>query len=380
MPILIGSGGISNYVSPLIQHFTCVPESTVATTLHFRTASSDRKKKLADFIKRRLHYYKKADYKQTNFPDRFLGRLWLTHCNLVNSLTLPKTDVYLATTEMIPLHSGIRRVTIFHDLTPALIPAFFAEPKEKYLGRMRFHLQNCDHIVTVSDTTAQDVVRLCGVKREKISVILPGRPLPPEDDAFDPETLPKLGITKPFMLYVGGLSPNKNTEGTIRCFSRFIKKTGRDWQLVMAGKNHKPHGYYENLARSEKVSDRVVLTGWLGDERWLLFRHARLLLHLSWYEGFGIPLLEAMVSGLPILASDRGSLREVLQKEEQLVDPQDEARVVDKLCEYAESPRMEERWKRWGDRRAEDFSWEKSANLLFETMKKVMQDREAASL
>jgi len=374
MPILAGLGGISNYVNPLVFHFLRISESAFQTALHFRTGSPNRMRKFKTLQQNCFNTEQSTFLSKTNLPDRILKLFWQSKNSFLGKLTLPETDIYLATTEMMPLHARVKRVAIIHDLTPAVIPQFFADSKHRYLTRLKSVIENCHTIVAVSETTAKDISRFFDIDSKIITVIYGGQPSIPTADTSDDSILKKLGVKKPFILYVGALAPNKNIEGTIRCFASFTKKTRLDWQLILVGKNFMPHGYYEEKAREEGILDRVIFTGWLDKERWALFRNAEILLHLSWYEGFGIPLLEAMVSGLPILASNRGSLPEVLHHAAQIVDPQNEEAIVDKLQMFAEFPKIGEQWKRCGARRAGDFSWERSASTLFETLKRAVED------
>lgn len=379
MPLLAGFGGISNYVNPLIFNFLKISESTVQTTLHFRAGSVDRMRRFKRLELESVKTKQNLRVTRTILPDRILKSLWQNENSFLGKFTLPKTDVYLATTEMMPLHKRIKRVAIIHDLTPAVIPEFFPDFKDNYLNRLRTITENCDGIIAVSKTTAKDISRFLDIDKKIITVIHAGQPSIPIADVSDSSILERLQIKRPFILYVGALAPNKNVEGTIRSFAAFTKKTGLDWQLILAGKNFMPHGYYEGKAREEGVADRVIFTGWLDQERWALFRNAEILIHLSWYEGFGIPLVEAMASGLPVLASNRGSLPEVLAQEDQLVDPQNEEAIVDKLQKFAQFPEIKQQWKRWGAQRVKDFSWQKSAQKLLTVLQNVNEIRGASS-
>jgi glycosyltransferase involved in cell wall biosynthesis len=373
MPILVKAGGISNYVSPLIQHFLALPEPGFSTAFHFRTGSSDRRKVFSVFERAEQQKYQGARCVRTNLPDRLLRRLWASKSLPLGRVTLPKTDVYLATTSMLPLHSSIKRVAILHDLTPAIIPEYFAEPKDAYLKRMKTLMDSCHAIIAVSQTTADKINQLCGISKEKITVIHAGLPTVLIESASDQSTLRRFGVDRPFALYVGALAPNKNVDGTIRSFARFIRKAGLDWQLVLVGKNFMPNGYYEKIAGEEGAAQRIVFTGWLNEERWAFFRKAEVLIHLSWFEGFPLPVMEAMAFGLPVLASNRGPFPEAIPNREQLVDPGNLEEVIERLDEFSHNSDLRLRWREFMSKRALDFSWEKSARMLRETLRIAME-------
>lgn len=379
MPILVSSGGISNYVSPLIEHFSKIPNQSIRSTLHFRTASRARRRSYSVFLTKRAKRYNNMKFDATNLPDRILKALWRTRCDILNHITLPKTDVYLATTDMLPLNSRIRRVAIIHDLTPALIPQFFKERRDIYLKRIEKLLNSCHAVVAVSQTTASHIASICGVQKEKIHVVYAGLPAVSPVNDLDHRILARLGAHRPFILYVGALAPNKNVEGIIRCFAGFIKKTALDWHLVLVGKNFMPKGYYEAMARDQGIFERVIFTGWLDEEKWALFRNAELLIHLSWYEGFPLPIIEAMAFGLPVLVGNRGPFPEAIQNNEQIVDPEDEQQVSEKLALFTQDPTVRFRWKAYMTERGKDFSWEKSSQKLLEVVQAVKESKGAAN-
>ena len=304
--------------------------------------------------------------------------LWQSRIPFLRTATLPKTDIYLATTEMMPLHQGIKRVAIIHDLTPAVIPQFFPEPRDRYLKRMRALIENCHKIIAVSQTTANNISKFCHIRNDRIAVIYAGLPSMPAVVSSHHSIIEQLGVKRPYVLYVGALAPNKNVEGTIRCFGRFARKTAFDWQLVLVGKSFMPKGYYEKIAKDEGIIDRVVFTGWLNEEKWALYRNAELLIHLSWYEGFPLPILEAMAHGLPVLVSNRGPFPEAIQNTEQVVDPENENQVFEKLARFAQDPAVRSRWKEYMIKRANDFNWEKSAQKLLTVLRTVDEIKGAA--
>jgi len=288
------------------------------------------------------------------------------------TIALPQTDIYLATTEMMPRYNGIKKIAIVYDLIPAIISQFFKETRSHYLNRITSSLKNCDAIIAISKATANDIATLCGIEKSKITVIYPGISLPTQLNTSEESELKFPEVNRPFVLYVGALSPNKNVEAVIQCFAHFIKATNYDWQLVLVGKNFMHESYFQEIAKQEGVIERVVFTGWVSEEiKHFLFRKAKILLQFSWYEGFGLPVIEAMSYALPTLASNRGSIPEVISNMEQLIDPSKPIEAAEKLSQFALDSDLQLRWKIHAIQRAKEFNWEKSAEILLMRLREL---------
>lgn len=369
MPMASGVGGISNYVNPLIQHYLRIAPGTISTTLHWRIHGEITAAAYAALRDSGMPDYPRVRHAATRLPDRIIAAAWELPFPGFASLTLPGTDAYLATTPMLPRHARCRRLTIIHDVTPAMIPEFFAEPRERYARRIRSHCMACDHIVCVSATTSTNLTAVCGIPQSKISVICPGPAQPVFPVEGDESVLSRLGIRGRFALYLGAFARNKNIDGLLRAFAHFRKVSrDRDWQLVIAGRDFLGPGALLNMIRELDLMDSVVVAGWLTDERWSLLRAAEILLHMSWYEGFPVPLTEAFAVGLPALVSNRGPFPEILTNPEQLVDPSDPVAVGDRLAIFAECADVRKEWREYMVRRARDFSWNTSAELFREVL------------
>jgi len=373
MPILAGGGGISNYTCPLLSRFCRDrdPEE-IRITFHWRVRDRARFERAAARISAGLPEYPGAAHTLTRLPDRLLAAAWRTPAPLFSRLTLPPTDVYLATTNLLPAHARFRRIGIVHDMMQAVIPQFFRESREHCIARTRAYCRACNAVIAVSRNTARDIVELCGIPEEQITVIYPGPASPagrPEDDAA---ILEKLGIRPPFMLYLGALARNKNIDGLLRAFGAFRRRGFPEWRLAATGRNFVGKDFLHRICREEGITDHVIFTGWIRDEeRWALLRRTEILLQFSWYEGFGLPVLEALTLGKPALISNRGPFPEILPNPEQLVDPADPEAAGARMAEFAASPEMQARWSAFMRRRARDFSWARSAALLEQVVRRV---------
>jgi glycosyltransferase involved in cell wall biosynthesis len=158
----------------------------------------------------------------------------------------------------------------------------------------------------------------------------------------------------------------------LRVFSACVNRHGLDIEMVLTGKDFCGQSFWDRLIRELNIEERVHITGWISDqERENYLNHATMLWQFSWYEGFGLPVLEAASRGIPVMYSNRGSLPEILNNPEQEVDPENENDAADKAAQALQSPDMLARWKRVGLQRSSGFSWDKSAQTLINHLNKL---------
>jgi alpha-1,3-rhamnosyl/mannosyltransferase len=210
---------------------------------------------------------------------------------------------------------GAPQVVTFHDLFNLKSDAwadeaFRTKKKERYAAAAA----GAARVICVSEATARDVEGLLDVPRERIAVTPLGvdpsfRPL---GEAERAPALRRLGVSPPYLLFVGLAQPRKNLEAVVRLYGRFAARLD-DLSLVIAGDDGYPEGVLGALLEETGATERVRLLGYAGeDDLPALYSGAGALLFPSRDEGFGLPALEAMACGCPVVASDRGALPEVL--------------------------------------------------------------------
>ncbi len=369
--VLSGGGGISNYVCPLLKRFCADRPADIRCTFHWRVGSPERYRRAQALLASGLPGYPNVQHCLARWPDRVLDWAWRRRLAPLANLSLPPGDVYLGTTALMPRHGDFRRIAIVYDIMQVMIPQFFAVDRTAFIADMRRLCAACDAVIAISQQTARDLEQVCDVPPEKLTVIYPGLPEPQGEPQGDAAALAALGVKPPYLLYLGALALNKNVDGLVRAFARFVRLGFGDWQLVMTGRDFLPPGFLRDLIQAEGVADRVRVVGWIPDtSRWALLRRAELVVTLSWYEGFGLPVIEAMSTGTPVLVSNRSSLPEVLPFPAQQVDPEDPAVVARRLAEFARSPEMRATWRRNVQARAADFDWGRSAAILRELVER----------
>ena len=210
------------------------------------------------------------------------------------------------------LPKKIKRITVIHDLTPLLFPQYHVFHSQ-ILQRLFLPgiLSRADYVLTNSAHTQGDLTKFFPKTQKKSSPILLGK-----DENYRPipgaKAMGEYGISGPYILHVGTLEPRKNLITLIQAFNQFKHKTSSSHQLVLLGKKGwKSDGIFEAI-RNSPYQDSIVLPGYVRKEDLpLIYNAADFFVYPSFYEGFGLPILEAMACGLPVITSDVSSLPEV---------------------------------------------------------------------
>jgi glycosyltransferase involved in cell wall biosynthesis len=267
-------------------------------------------------------------------------------------------------------------VVTVYDLSFLRYPEVFNRSNRMYLGTFTPpSLRRADRVITISEATRQDVIELCGVPPERVTPILLAaderfRPAAPEDvQAFrERHHLPERCV-----LYLGTLEPRKNVETLVRAYAMLRQQGSDDHKLVLAG----PRGWqYEpifDLVTSLGLSDDVIFPGFVAaEDQALWYSSATVFAFPSRYEGFGLPLLEAMACGAPVVSSSASSLPEVVGDAGLLVDPMDVAGLSAALRELLEDEARRQELAAAGRARAGEFSWRRMASETVQVYREVL--------
>lgn len=263
-----------------------------------------------------------------------------------------------------PLLSLKPRVVTIHDVIPLSYPGFFEQSKFPFLSRRRYFLRiqlellRARRVICVSETTCRDVCRRFWVRKEKVNVIYNGISKFPKPKKTDAEILKKFGLSSGrYLLNHGGIDPRKNLERLIRAFRKIKNGNGNramGLKLVITGEGG-GRDSLERLICESGLKREVVFTGWVSDEEiGTLIKGARAIVYPTLAEGFGMPVLEGMAAGVPVVASAIDVLKEIGGEVPVYVDPEDEgeiARGISMAIDLSGS-RIDQ-----GLKKAEAFSW-----------------------
>ena len=269
----------------------------------------------------------------------------------------------------VPLFYPGKKVMTIHDCAYDRFAEYKSTRSRLYI-RLMYHAGKhlCDTIVTVSEFSKQELITLYRIKPEKIKVIYNSVPeLPDTDSQFILQTQQSFHIRGDYFMYIGNTRPRKNIPGLLKAFSSFCRNhTGM--YLVLAGRIDTSFIDVEEEARSLGIGNRVIQTGFITDrQKAALYRGATALVFPSFYEGFGLPVIEAQSLGTPVLTSDTSSLPEIAGEGALFVDPLDTA-AIEHGMEQLMDPATREVLREKGLRNVRRFSWEQSAARLMQIL------------
>ena len=268
---------------------------------------------------------------------------------------------------------GAQMVTI-HDLKYVLHPEFMGSKgklKSIYLKNlMRHAAKHCEKLITVSESTRNDLLKVFPhISRlaERTQVVYEAATVSMKEN---PEIFRKFQLDKPYFLYLGELRPHKNVERVIQAFMQFKAQAAPDGEirLIVAGKPHKSF-----VMPADVRLDDIIFTGYVkDDDAYTLYSNALAFCLPSLYEGFGLPILEAMKCGCPVITSDCSSTAEVAGSAGVLVDPLNVTQIADAMKRiYTDKPVRKELVEN-GYAREKEFSWGTAAEKTLEIYKEIL--------
>jgi len=314
--------------------------------------------------------------------DRSSDRAWRARVGLGSWLGLSydrrfgDIDLFHGTDHLLPPLRKIKTVFTILDLTSVLFPHTQSFANRMYSRAMLpAYVHRADALIAISESTKRDAMAAWGLADNRIHAIPLGvrEGFCPQEPGVVASVKARLGIPPRYLLWVGTIEPRKNLE---TLYVALAQMRVNDVPLVVAGRKGWLYQHsFEVLAR-EGVANRVHFTGPVADEDLpALYSGAEAFVFPSWYEGFGLPVLEAMACGAPVVASDRSSLPEVAGAAGILVPPEDPRAWADALDELLENPERRPEWGRKGRARAAEFTWEKVARATRDVYRGVCDGR-----
>ncbi len=321
-------------------------------------------------------------------PHRGARFQWLLDQILLPiEISLRKPNIFHSLLAQVPFRVNCPTVVTLPDFTNLILneKGLCKKPLDVRMGdciRVK-SMRKADKIITLSENSKRDIVRLLPAAEKKVEVIYlasDSNYVPVREKEQLIEIRRKYSIKNDFILYVGGFGYNKNINRLIQAFYEFSLISNHKWQLVLVGKlpnekiassgddtKHERVKDLKNLIHSLGLVNEVVFTGFVPDEDLpALYSAARLFIFPSLYEGFGLPPLEAMACGTPVVASNTSSLPEVIGKAGILVNPLSIKEMVEAMMRVLASNTLQMEMHQKGLERTKRFSWEKTAQ---ETLK-----------
>jgi len=306
------------------------------------------------------------------------------------SIKIPKcADIFWSphfNTPILPIRIKKRVVTI-HDVFHL---AFFRtlDLREKLYAKVMINtaVRLSKKIITVSKYSKSEIIKYTRVNKDKIVVIYPGtnkeRFKVYQNKILLNRIRKKYNLPERFFLFVGNVKPHKNLKSLLKAFESLIgEEIIKDYYLVIVGKEK---GFitgdkeiFKILERSLDLRKRVIFTGFVSNEDLpIIYNLASVFVFPSFYEGFGLPPLEAMACGCPVLVSNVASLPEVCGDAALYCDPYDVDYIAEKMLQLANKEELKEELREKGFERAKQFSWEKAAKEHIKVFKEVLKGDE----
>ena len=301
------------------------------------------------------------------------------------SITLPRysaqagLSLFHGTNFELPYWARCPTVLTIHDLSLLLFP----DTHEKRLvRRARLKLprvaRKADAIVTPSETVKAEVCEHLGIAAEKVFAIPEAarRSFYRVSRSESAAVLERLGVESDFILFVGTIEPRKNVLNLVRAFEELVRGNSSRLQLVIAGKAGWLSQELDAYLESSAIRERVLFTGHVSDDELrALYSSCRVFVYTSLYEGFGLPLLEAMACGAPVVTSNVPSIVETVGNAARLVSPYDAHDIAQGVKSLIENEAEREERSAAGTRHAENFSWQRAASATLEVYRKVLGSR-----
>lgn len=320
------------------------------------------------------------------WPDNFhfitisYPRLW-TQIGLAKQTFTEKLDILFVPSHTLPLtyKPGLKTVIAVHDLGAEYLPTTHQIKQQLYLKLMtHYQLKSANHIIAVSKATKKDIIKRVGIDKDKISVIYEGfnQELCQTKNDIVNITLKDLDLVSgQYFLFVGTIQPRKNIKRLIEAYALFLKQ-GVTPDLVLAGGKGWLSEEIYALPKQLGIENKVKFLGYVPDEKlYALYTNAIAFLYPSLFEGFGLPILEAMTIGCPVLTSNISSMPEVAGQAAVLVDPTSIKDISEGIKRLYTDSGLRKRLQTAGLKQAKQFSWEKAARQTLEVFSKVLQDK-----
>ena len=305
-----------------------------------------------------------------------LFKIWFDF-SIKRALKKYKADLFFSPDGYLSLTSDIKQIGVIHDLNFEHYPGDLKPVMRKYyLKNFPKFAKLADHVITVSEYSKQDICSKYSISDKKVTAIWNGASdvFKPVDSTTRSEIQVKYSDGKPYFLFVGAIHPRKNLQRLIPAFEKYkLNNPYSDYQLVIVGTELWSNSG-ANLEIDPSVKAQIHFTGHLPlDQLARVVASATVFAFVPYFEGFGIPLVEAMKSGTPILSGDQTSLPEVAGNAAFYCDPFSIDDICEKLTILAHDEKLRSELSSKGLERAKLFSWDKSAEQVWEVLERHLK-------
>lgn len=352
--------GVSVYTLKLLNYFQKKASKEVQFKIYLRNTPSD-------ILPKETSYFS-----YVVIPGKFL---WSQIFLPLYLKTHTPPDVFFAPAHYSPRFFSGKLVVTIHDLSYIYFPnEFLKKDLYKLTTWTAQSVQKAAKIIAVSKTTKKDILSHYDIDTTQVEVIYNGFEKHATGTINEMEVLERLNLQKKsYILYVGTVQPRKNIQHVIRAMKK-VHITHPELRFVVVGKKGWLYEEIFSLVKELKLEDTVIFTGYLPDNEVIqLYKNALSYVHPSLYEGFGIPILEAMSYKCPVIASAASSLPEIGGEACLYFDPTNIADLADDIIQMIERPELRKELIEKGSKRMKEFSWDMCAEQTLQLLIKQAQ-------
>lgn len=380
----------SNSINLSLANTENLPEMMSYLKKHFPSSKFDIVNKKSDTFKAKFECTITSIFPLNSLPQKAIREAFVRTRSYAKPQfsfepkTLSAYDIFHS--PFLPIPEELKKATkpkkaiTIHDLIPHLFPQFFGEWNKMMMCKILESIDENTFPICVSEATKSDLCEATGIAPERVSVIH----LAASKDIFYPENnkikiesvLKKYNIPldKKYLLSVATLEPRKNIERTLRAFLNLIQQEHiNDLNLVLVGtKGWKFDGIFEEIKSNPALKERIITTGFVADnDLAALYSSAIGFVYPSLYEGFGLPPLEALQCGTPVISSTKSSIPEVVGDAGILVEPTDENAIAEAMLDLYKSEHLQNELHEKALLQAQKFSWERFTNEHVKLYQKI---------
>ena len=325
-------------------------------------------------IKGILDYPKVTFIKCYLHKNRILRHLWEQIC-LPFLVKKYKCDILFNPVNTAPIYGVEKSILFLCDVSFLINPEWFSKSfRYMYCSLIPVLVKKVKKIITISKSSKEDIVKYLKVKDSKVEVVYPA-----VDEKFNNKKLNKnkdvlriYNIREPFILFTGSLEPRKNLVNLIKSFIELKKSTKIKHKLVIVGVRNP--NFHKLELKIDKIINDILLLGYVNDEQLkVLYQEADVFIYPSLYEGFGLPPLEAMASGCPVVVSNNSSLPEICGDAAIYIDPYSVESIAKKIYNILDDENLKTFLVKKGLERIKLFNWEEGALKMLKIFEEVKQ-------
>lgn len=357
--------GISEYTHNLVKHLLKI-DSQNEYFLFYNSAKASR---IPEFNEPNV------THKAFKYPNKFFN-LAIRFFKIASlDKMLGGVDVFITPTFLFThLSNDCKKLLIIHDLSFELYPEFFTAKRRLWhtLINPKEIAKKSDKIIAISQNTKNDVMKIYGVAADKIKVIYNGINelyFKPVEENRKSEVKNKYSLPENYIFYLGNLEPRKNIESLLLAFEKIQDES---IELVIAGSQAWKYEKIYKIWQNSPVKDRIKFLGYVDEaDKPVLYTLAKIFVYPSIYEGFGLPPLEAMACGTPVISSFTSSLVESVSDAGLLIDPNNYNELAQTIDKLLQDENLLTQFREKGLVHAQKFNWENASQEILKTIQSL---------